>query len=186
MSSALRRAVASGVVLGVVAGALTAGCSVLGRDEWVPLDEALTTRQEVRDRTQELAAIIADQGLEPVDSDGRWTGCTDDSHAYMYLSSTLLNFEGDSSGVLDQVVGALVAQAGLDTDGPGAYNNPEVARGTLGDVDVRMRDYPDGPEFLLDVYGPCLPIAPKDRDQLDQGDIGDQVIDINGTHPDQP
>ena len=182
----LRRAVASGVVLGVVAGALTAGCSVLGGDEWVPLDEALATRQEVRDRTQELAAIIADQGLVPFGADGFWTGCTDDSYAYQYTGSARLDADGSSATMVSQVVDALVAQAGLDTDGPGAYNNPEVARGTLGDVDVRVRGYAEGPEFMLEVFGPCMPIAPEDRDDLDQGDRGGQDLDIGGPHHIEP
>jgi hypothetical protein len=176
-------ALAAGLAL---ATGLATGCSIVGGgDDWVPLDEALATRQDVRDLTQELAAIITDVGLDPVDADGSWTTCTDDGYAWQYESSARLDTEGPSLDALQGVLDAVVDQTGMVTDGPGAYNNPEVARGTVGDLDIRVRGYADGPELILEVFGPCMPIASDVRDDLDQGDIGDQVIDINGTHPDQ-
>ena len=178
-----RTALTAGLALttGLTTG-LAAGCSTPRHDDWVPLDEALTTRQDVRNLTQELAAIITDQGLEPYGADGYWTTCTDDGYAWEYDGSARLDSAGPAIDILEQVLDAMASDAGLVTDGPGAYNNPEIARGTIGDLDIRVRAYADDPAFMLDVFGPCLPIAPDDRDDLAQGDIGSQDLDIGGPH----
>ena len=172
-----RRAAAGWLVAGLVTTVLS-GCDGPVQDEWVPLGEALETRGLVRDRTTEIAAVLTDQGLAPFGAGGSWTSCTDDEYAFMYVGSARLDAKGPSGEGFGELVDAVVDATGWQTDGPGALDSSTLARGPLGEVDVRLTGYDDGPELLINVYGECLPIAPEDREDLDQGDPGDQEIDI--------
>ncbi len=171
------------VLAGVLLLSTLAGCASVGGGR-ISLQEALDDRAEVRALTQDLAAAAAGVGLEPVDAGGVWGTCTDQGSRWQYSADALLHAEGDSADELRAVLAAMVDQVGLRTDGPGTFGQDTLADGEARGLDVRVRAYDDGPELFVSVSGPCGAID-ADQAELEQGDVGNQVLDIGGTHPNQ-
>lgn len=168
-----------GVVAALTAlavGALAA-CTGAGSGGNAAPADAEDGRERARAAMVRMAETLTDLGLQPRHSFGDWTTCTDDGAAWEYIASARLDAPGPSQEVLQDALDALVG-IGLETDGPGAFNNPGIARGTLDGIDVRIRGYDDNAMMFVEAFGPCLFLSEEYVDTLDRGS---QEIEIGGT-----
>lgn len=115
---------------------------------------------------------------------GHRATCTDQGATWQYNADAVVHAEGNSADELGGVIAALEAQTQLVTEGPGTFGQDAIADGEARGLDVRIRSYDDSADLIINVYEPCKRIA-ADRAELEGGDIGEQILDIGGTHPNQ-
>ena len=173
----MRRGTAT-VVLALAVGGAVAGCMGAGTGGNASPAEAEDGRERARATMVDMAETLTDLGLQPRHSFGRWTTCTDDGAAWKYIASARIDAPGPSQEVLPDALDALTTELGLETDGPGAFGNSGIARGTVDGLDVRLWSYEDDPALMVEAFGPCLFLSEEYVDTLDRRS---QEIDIGGT-----
>lgn len=165
---------------GLVSLSVATGCGVLVDTEPpVSVDQALASRTMVRDMSQDVFAVMADEDLHLVGASGSWGSCTDDGYLVQYEASASFTAAGHSADVLDDVRDAVAAETGWALTSE-RQSDSVTARGEKGGVRLSMRGYDDGPEVLVRLLGPCLAVPEDEQDSLDQGDIGAQDIEVPG------
>jgi hypothetical protein len=144
-----------------------------------PIDDLLQTATTTEGQLQDVAGLIAAQGLVPFDASGSWATCSDDEDSWQYVArGQLLSESGSSAAALPAVTAALQEATGWSAASPATPHSGDRVRvqGRLDPGELALNAATDAPDLTVLVLGPCLPVRAEHEDDVPKGtdsiDIG--------------